>query len=63
MELLSTRLGPEGPVFRKPCNSSGLESCIVIAVFTFKIKALRILKIIQWNYQLKSQNWLVFIVS
>ena len=32
----------------------------MFAVFAFKIKVSIILKIIQWNYQLKNQNWAVY---
>ena len=32
----------------------------MFALFAFKIKVSIILKIIQWNYQLKNQNWAVY---
>jgi len=41
-------------------NFSGPESCFVFIVFAFKIKVLIILKIMQWNYKLTKQNWMVF---
>ena len=39
---------------------SGPESCFVFVAFTFKIKVLIILKIIEWNYLLTKQNWQVY---
>ena len=51
---------PWGLFLESPANFSGPESCFVFAVFTFKIKVSKILKLIQWNYQLiTKQNWLV----
>ena len=38
---------------------SGPESCCMFIVFTMRIKVSIILKMIQWNYQLTKQNWLV----
>ena len=42
-----------------PGSFLGSESYFMFAVFTFKIKASRILTMTQWNYQLTKQNWLV----
>ena len=41
-------------------NFSGSESCFVFIVFAFKIKVSINLKIMQWNYKLTKQNWMVF---
>ena len=41
-------------------NFSAPESCFVFIVFAFKIKVSIILKIMQWNYKLTKQNWMVF---
>ena len=49
-----------GPFLESPGNFSGRESCFVFVVFAFKIKASIVLKIIEWNYQLTKQNWLVY---
>ena len=38
-------------------NFLGPKSCFMCAVFAFKIKVSIILKMIQWKYQLKKQNW------
>ena len=38
---------------------SGPKSCFMFAVFTFKIKVSKILKMIRWKYQLTKQNWTV----
>ena len=47
-----------GTCFSKgPGNISGLESCFVFPMFTFKIKVSIILKMIQSNYQSTKQNW------
>jgi len=46
-----------GPFIESPDNSSGPKS--PFALFAFKIKVSIILKMIQWNYQLTKQNWLV----
>jgi len=43
----------------RPGKFSGPESYFVFTVFTFRIKISIILKMIQWNYQLTKQNWLV----
>ena len=40
-----------------PLNFSGPESCLMFAVFAFKIKVSKTLKMIQWNYQLTKQDW------
>ena len=37
---------------------SGPESYFMLAVFAFKFNVSKILKMIQWNYQLTKQNWL-----
>ena len=50
---------PGGLFLESPGSFLGLESYFVFAVFTFKIKASRILTMTQWNYQLTKQNWLV----
>ena len=49
--------------FRDPFLKSpyflGLKTCFMFVVFQFKIKVSIILKMIQRNYQLTKQNWLV----
>ena len=42
-----------------PGNFSGPESCLMFAVFAFKIKVSTTLKMIRWNYQLTKRNWTV----
>ena len=46
-----------GLFLESPNNFSGPKSCFMFAVFAFKIKVSIILKMIQWKYQLKKQNW------
>ena len=48
-----------GQFIESPDNFSGPKSCFMFALFTFKIKVSIILKMIQWDYQLTKQNWLV----
>ena len=43
-------------IYRSPDNFLGLESCFMFALLAFKIKVSIIFKIIQWNYQFKT-NW------
>ena len=51
--------GARGLFLERSGNFSGPESYFVFTVFTFRIKISIILKMIQWNYQLTKQNWLV----
>ena len=47
------------PFLKSPDYFLGLKSCFMFVVFQFKIKVSIILKMIQRNYQLTKQNWLV----
>ena len=50
-----------GLFLERPAGSfSCPESYFVYTVFTFKIKVSIIVTMIQWNYQLSKQNWLVW---
>ena len=50
-------VGPcRGLFLESPGNFSGPESCFVFAVFAFKFKLSKILKLIQWNYQLNNNE-------
>ena len=51
--------GARGLFLERFGNFSGPESYFVFTVFTFKIKVSIILKMIQRNYQLTKQNWLI----
>ena len=48
-----------GLFLESPDNFLGPESCFRCAVFAFNIKISVVLKIIQWNYQLTKQKWLI----
>ena len=49
-----------GHFLESPGNVSDLESCLCLpGLHSSKIKVSIILKIIQWNYQLTKQSWLV----
>ena len=51
---------PRDPFHESPDKFSGPKSCFMFAVFTFKIKVSKILKMIRWKYQLTKQNWKVW---
>ena len=55
--LNSGKLRVSGPFLESPENVSGLKSCFMFVVFEFKIKVSITLKMIQWQYQLTTQNW------
>ena len=50
---------PGDPFHESPDKFWDPKSCSMFAVFTFKIKLSKILKMIRWKYQLTKQNWTV----
>ena len=56
-KLNSGKLRVSGPFLESPENVSGLKTGFMLAVLAFKIKVSITLKMIQWQYQLTTQNW------